>query len=167
VPVGSLDEKYPKFLADDYPIFKYNGYYIMKQEENKKEQKVYLSLYVVLVLILVCFRLWPMWLQTAVWNGFVYSLISYFVTIHLRILLWIVGYHAGVNFWLFPNYFTSFKDPRKILWPIMSVEAREDRFHFGNLIFRTLSAVSIGYVIYQFFSDEKNIKDLKDLNKGI
>jgi hypothetical protein len=29
VQPGSLDEKFPKFLANDIPIFKYNGYYIV------------------------------------------------------------------------------------------------------------------------------------------
>ena len=31
VQPGSLDEKFPQFLADDVPIFKYNGYYIVKR----------------------------------------------------------------------------------------------------------------------------------------
>jgi len=97
----------------------------------------------------------------------VYTLISYFVTIHLRILLWLTGYHLGINFWLFPNYFTSFKDPRKILWPLISVEKRDDQFNIGNLVFRILSAGLITYLVYQFFQDEKNIEDLKDIKGGI
>jgi hypothetical protein len=135
--------------------------------ENKKEQKVYLSFTVFIVLILVCFRLWPYWLQTAVWNGIVYTVIAYFTTIHLRIALWIVFFHFGVNFWLFPSYFTSFKDPRKMLWPVVSFEKRANFFHIGSLIFRAMSAGFIGYLIFQFFQDEKILKDLKVLGGGI
>jgi hypothetical protein len=83
-----------------------------------------------------------------VWNGFVYTVIAYFTTIHIRIALWIVFYHLGINFWLFPSYFTSFKDPRKILWPVISIEKRADCLHLGNLIFRTMSAGFIGYITY-------------------
>lgn len=85
-----------------------------------------MSFTVFLTLILVCFRLWPYWLQNAVWNGFVYTLIAYFVMIYVRIGVWIIFYHIGVNVWIFPSYFTSFKDPRKILWPVISVEKRPD-----------------------------------------
>lgn len=31
VQPGSMDEKYPKFLANDIPLFKYNGYYIVQK----------------------------------------------------------------------------------------------------------------------------------------
>jgi hypothetical protein len=72
-----------------------------------------------------------------------------------------------MDFWLFPNYFTSFKDPRKILWPLVSVKSRDDKFGVGNLVFRTMSVGFIGYMIFQFFQDEKNIEDLKDLKGGI
>jgi hypothetical protein len=102
-----------------------------------------------------------------VWNGLVYTVIAYFTTIHVRIALWIVFYHFGLNLWLFPSYFTSFKDPRKILWPVISIEKRSDCLDLGNLIFRTMSAGLIGYITYQFFQDEKNLKDLKILGGGI
>ena len=72
-----------------------------------------------------------------------------------------------MDFWLFPYYFTSFKDPRKILWPLVSVKSREDKFGVGNLVFRTMSVGFIGYMVFQFFQDEKNIEDLKDMKGGI
>lgn len=37
VAKGSVDDKYPKYLADDLPIFEYGGYYLQVGEENKKQ----------------------------------------------------------------------------------------------------------------------------------
>jgi len=72
-----------------------------------------------------------------------------------------------VNFWLFPNYFTSFKDPRKMLWPLGSLNTRQDQFEIFSLIFRFIQGSFIVYIVYQFFQDEKNLEDLKDLKGGI
>lgn len=33
---GSYDAKYPKYLADDLPLFSYDGLYIEKKIENKE-----------------------------------------------------------------------------------------------------------------------------------
>ena len=62
VAKGSVDDKYPKYLADDLPIFDYGGYYLQVGEENKKQQTVGLGFVVIIVLLLMCFRLWPEWL---------------------------------------------------------------------------------------------------------
>mmetsp|Transcript_11827 Transcript_11827/g.19998 ORF Transcript_11827/g.19998 Transcript_11827/m.19998 type:complete len:320 (+) Transcript_11827:3-962(+) len=167
VQPGTREEKYPEYLGDDIPVFAFDGFYDIAVTEDKGRQKQYLVVTMGFVLSLVLFRLWPEWLQEAFWYSFVYTFVAYIVTIYVRIALWIAAYHAGVDFWLFPNYFVSFTNPYKILFPVAQYERRPDQKHTGSLIFRLTSASLIIYIIVLFFSDEKNVADLKDLGGGL
>lgn len=115
----------------------------------------------------MCFRLWPIWAQQLFWYSFVYTFVAYIATIFVRIGLYLVGFHFGVNFWLFPAYFESFTNPVKILLPVVQISRRPDQFNFGALLFRLTSGSLICYMAYLFASEEKNIEDLKDLGAGL
>jgi translocation protein SEC62 len=111
----------------------------------------------------MCFRLWPLWLKKIIWYISFYLLVFLVVTAILRLILWGILYHFGLEFWLFPNYFIDSNDPRDSFLPVYSFEVREDCFDFKSIIFRIISGSLIVYMAYQFCQDEKNIEDLRDL----
>jgi len=121
---------------------------------------MYLVLLVICVLALMCFRLWPLWLKKGIWYLSFYLLVFLIVTAFVRLILWGILYHVGLEFWLFPNYFIDSNDPRDSFLPIYSFEVREDCTDIRSIVFRLISGSLIGYMVYQFCQDEKNIADL-------
>jgi len=142
------------------------GIYLVIENDSKSNQMFWLAIIVVVVLALMCFRLWPMWLKKGIWYISFYLLIFLAVTAVLRLILWGVLYHFGMEFWLFPNYFIDSNDPRDSFWPIYSFEVREDAADPRSIVFRLASGSLIVYMCYQFCQDEKNIADLKDLTEN-
>lgn len=98
----------------------------------------------------MCFRLWPLWLKKAIWYISFYLLVFLIVTAFVRVILWAMGYHVGLEFWLFPNYFIDSNDPRDSFLPIYSFEVRDDFSDWKSIIFRLISGSLIVYMGYQF-----------------
>jgi len=94
----------------------------------------------------------------------VYTLFAYLGSSVLRIVLWCVFYHIGFDFWFLPNYRQSF-NPRKFMWPLVSMEIRDGAVDIKSIVFRMSSFTLIAYMINEFMSDEKNVQDLKDFAK--
>jgi len=139
------------------------GIYMIIEKEDPNSQKLYLALIVVVVIALMCFRLWPLWLKKVIWYISFYLLVFLVVTAFLRVILWGVLYHFGFEVWLFPNYFIDSNDPRDSFLPVWSYETREDWNDFKSIIFSIVSGSLICYMLYQFCQDEQNILDLQDL----
>lgn len=161
--VGTATEKCPRYVVPDKNPLTDKGIYMVLEKENKQKQSFYLVLIVLAILALMCFRLWPLWLKKAIWYISFYLLVFLIVTAILRLILWGILYHFGLEFWLFPNYFIDSNDPRDSFLPIYSFEVRGDALDFKSIIFRLASGALIVYMGYQFCQDEKNIEDLKDL----
>lgn len=129
---------------------------------------MWLALVVVIIIALMCFRLWPMWLKKGIWYISFYLLVFLIGAAILRVILWGILYHFGLEFWLFPNYFVDSNDPRDSFLPVYSFEIRADFSEIRSIIFRIISGSLIVYMGYQFCQDEKNMKDLEDLaNNGL
>lgn len=109
---------------------------------------MWLGVIVFVILALMCFRLWPMWLKKGIWYISFYLLIFLAVTAVLRLILWCILYHFGMEFWLFPNYFIDSNDPRDSFWPIYSFEIREDAADIRSIVFRLASGSLIVYMCY-------------------
>ena len=109
---------------------------------------MWLGIIAFIILALMCFRLWPMWLKKGIWYISFYLLIFLAVTAVLRLVLWCILYHFGMEFWLFPNYFIDSNDPRDSFWPIHSFEIREDAADARSIIFRLCSGSLIAYMAY-------------------
>jgi len=138
-------------------------YLVIEGEDAKSNQVFWLAIIAFVVLALMCFRLWPMWLKKGIWYVSFYLLVFLAVTAVLRIIIWGILYHFGLEFWLFPNYFIDSNDPRDSFWPIYSFEVRDDISDIKSIVFKLASGSLICYMGYQFCQDEKNIADLKDL----
>jgi len=141
----------------------------MVLEKNEtKTQSMWLAVVIVVVIVLMCFRLWPMWLKKSIWYISFYLLVFLIGAAILRLILWGILYHFGLEFWLFPNYFVDSNDPRDSFLPVYSFEIRTDFADFRSIVFRMISGSLIVYMGYQFCQDEKNMEDLKDLaNNGL
>jgi len=127
---------------------------------TQSTQTLYLVIVAVIILSLMCFRLWPMWLKKGIWYISFYLLVFLIVTAFLRLIIWGILYHFGLEFWLFSNYFIDSNDPRDSFWPLTSFEIRDDQFDPRSMIFRLFSGALIVYMSYQFCQDEKNISDV-------
>ena len=87
---------------------------------------LWLGLVIFIIIALMCFRLWPLWLKKVIWYISFYLLVFLVVTAFLRVIIWGILYHFGLEFWLFPNYFIDSNDPRDSFLPVYSFEVRED-----------------------------------------
>jgi len=158
--------KIPKYVVQsppDQPMSD-KGLYMIIDTTTQGTQTFYLVLIVLGILMLMCFRLWPLWLKKGIWYISFYLLVFLIVTAILRLILWGILYHFGLEFWLFPNYFIDSNDPRDSFLPIYSFEVRDDMFDFRSIIFRIISGTLITYMTFQFCQDEKNWDDLVDLS---
>jgi hypothetical protein len=161
--MGQGSEKIPKYVVPDKAAFNDKGLYMVIEKEDKTTSTIYLVLIVVAIIACMMFRLWPLWLKKAIWYVSFYLLVFLIVTAILRVILWGILYHFGMEFWLFPNYFIDSNDPRDSFWPLHSFEIREDATDIKSIIFRIASGSLIVYMGYQFCQDEKNLEDLRDL----
>lgn len=148
---GLKDEKCPKYVVPEGKnvLMAETGIYMPVEKENNMNV-VYLVGLVVVVIALMCFRLWPLWLKKGIWYLSFYLLVFLIVTAVIRVILWGVLYHFGMEFWLFPNYFIDSNDPRDSFLPFYSFEIREDAADVKSIIFRLASGALIVYMCYQF-----------------
>lgn len=116
------------------------------EADQQRSQTMWLVIIVVVILALMCFRLWPMWLKKGIWYCSFYLLVFLAVTAVLRLILWVLLYHFGFEFWLFPNYFIDSNDPRDSFWPLYSFETRGDFGDLRSIIFRLASGALIVYM---------------------
>jgi len=148
----SPNEKNPKYVNPVQKAFNDKGLYMVLEDkkEEEKSQKMWLALLIVVVIVLMCFRLWPMWLKKGIWYISFYLLVFLIGAAILRVILWGILYHFGLEFWLFPNYFVDSNDPRDSFLPVYSFEVRGDFADFRSIIFRVISGSLIVYMGYQF-----------------
>merc|ERR1712070_13628 len=105
----------------------------------------------------------PLWLKKGVYLLSFYLLVFLVVTAFVRVILWGILWHFGIEFWLFPNYFIDSNDPRDSFWPLYSFEVREDQTSSAAIILRLFSGILLVYLGFQFLQDEKNLEDLAEL----
>ena len=75
----------------------------------------------------------------------------------MRLVLWLILFHFGIDFWLFPNFFIdsvrsmethSLKsDIMDSFKPLISYEKRDDDFKM--IVLRVVSAIALGFFLYQ------------------
>lgn len=146
--VNQGTEKIPKYVVPSKQPMTDKGIYMFVEKEDKQTQGLYLGLIIFAILALMCFRLWPLWLKKAIWYISFYLLVFLIVTAVLRVIMWGILYHFGMEFWLFPNYFIDSNDPRDSFLPITSFEIREDAADIKSIVFRLLSGAFIVYMGY-------------------
>ena len=145
----------------------FDGGYYMRKHNPTSSALVYFSL-----LIAVCvalglglYKLWPIWLQLAVYNFFFFGIGGFFTFLITRVLCWVIGYHFGVNFWIMPNFKSALKDQNKVLSdifrPFVFCHARKDQFAPVAMGVRALSASLMGFGAYYLSQNPETVATIK------
>jgi hypothetical protein len=151
-------DRTPKYVVNfEQGVFNKQGLYSELDHTSKEQTVFWLVLAVIVVVAFMLFRMWPLWLKKAVWYMSFYLLVFLFASAILRVVLWGILYHVGLEFWLFPNFFIDSNDPRDSFWPPTSFAIRDDMFDMKVNVLRFFSACLILYSGYQFCQDEKNL----------
>lgn len=139
----------PRFVIyDDKAVMTKTGLYTAVDNTTTEMTMFWLVLVIFCIIALMCFRLWPIWLKKGIWYISFYLLVFIVVSGILRVILWGILYHFGLEFWLFPNYFVDSNDPRDSFLPIYSFEVREDMFDFKTNVLRVFSGALIVYLCW-------------------
>ena len=104
-----------------------------------------------LVLCLCLLPVWPNWFRQGVFMITLYILVFLFLTVIIRVVVWLAFFHIGIDFWILPNYFRT---------PLFSFEQREDSFDIRMLILRIVSAIVITSGLQELMADPKKIDQL-------
>lgn len=107
------------------------------------------------------FKVWPEWLRLGVWYISWYFLVALIGTAILRVIVWFIIFHIGVDFWIFPNYWADEDSILDSFRPVLSVEKREDIFDWKMLIIRCISAVAILNGCQEFIRDPTKLNDFR------
>ena len=75
-------------------------------------------------------------------------IIAYFFLYFLRILLWVVPYHFGYEFWLLPAYRSAWTPRYYLKAPYSSFEKKKDGLSIGGLVWRSITGAIILLSVY-------------------
>ena len=78
----------------------------------------------------------------------------------VRLIVWFIIFHVGIDFWIFPNYFIDSNNPLDSFIPLLEVSKRDDIFDFRMLILRLASIATIVYGATVFMQEPKSIDDV-------
>lgn len=103
-------EKTPKALSVAKVPVSEGGFYIFNVPKNAGKAYFWLGLMIAIALFFLLFKVWPEWLRIGVWYISFYLLCALIGTAILRVILYVLLFHFGMDFWLFPNYFIDSND---------------------------------------------------------
>jgi len=136
-----------------YQFMSASGFYIFIIKSGGAKQALYLTLGVLLAFFFLLFRVWPEWLRLGVFYVCWYLLVAIVVMAIVRLVVWFVIFHVGIDFWIFPNYFIDSDNILDSFIPFLDVEKREDMFDFRMIILRIASAAALVYGGAEFLKD--------------
>ncbi|UKK02095.2 translocation protein [Theileria orientalis] len=123
------------------------GFYIISYEGSQKWNYLKLSGILFGVLALCMFKAWPLYLKLSMWYISVVLLTFLIVAIVLRLLLFLIMWFGGYDFWLFPNLFDEDLGVVDSFKPLYSLTYRKDNLMM--IACRILCAVLIAVSTYQ------------------
>ena len=81
----------------------------------------------------------------------------------IRLIVWFILFHVGIDFWIFPNYFIDSNNPIDSFFPLLEVTKRDDIFDFRMLLLRLASVAAIVYGTREFLKEPKSIDDFMNI----
>jgi hypothetical protein len=78
----------------------------------------------------------------------------------LRLIIWFVLFHVGIDFWLFPNYFIDSNNPLDSFVPFLEVSKRDDMLDFRMAILRLASVAAIVFGANEWIKSENTMDDV-------
>lgn len=80
----------------------------------------------------------------------------------IRLIVWFILFHVGIDFWIFPNYFIDSNNPLDSFMPLLEVEKREDMFDLRMLVLRIASVAAIVYGVTEFMKEPQTLEDMQN-----
>lgn len=121
---------------------------------------MYLSLACFIILALTFSDFWPEWLQIGLYKS-IMSYVIFFAFFYIfRIVLWIVPYHFGFDFWLFPAYRSAWMPQNYLKAPFVSFDKKKNANSIGSLVWRSMTGSLIIYSLYGIGIHEMELKSV-------
>ena len=166
-------------VSDQYQKFDTatGSYYMVAYEGSKLLQRVVLVLAIVFSLACCMFQIWPLWAKLWSWYGLV--ALSSVMVIHplpnsplcfqtviliVRLVLYILLWFFGIDFWLFPNINDEYCGIVDSFKPLYSIEFRQDELFM--MVSRVVMAVVLAGAVYQV-GQNYTFQDASDMTRGM
>merc|ERR1711915_417934 len=122
------DKKWPDRLYRNPHEKKFNkeGFYIINVDEKDKYLGLKVGILIGGVLFIVMFPAWPFWAKVGLWYSLVLFLFGIIFFIIARLILFLILWTAGVDFWILPNIFDEYIPWNEAFTPVLSVEKNYD-----------------------------------------
>ncbi|EDO08118.1 Translocation protein Sec62 family protein [Babesia bovis T2Bo] len=133
------------------------GFYIISYEGNQRWNYLMLTAMIVGIFSICMFQAWPLALKLAVWYASVVLLSILFTLIILRLILFLLFWFFGYDFWLFPNLFDEDLGVIDSFKPLHSICYRNDATYM--LCCRVLCSI----VLAASINELRKTHDLKDV----
>lgn len=126
----------------------------------KPRGKLALFLFIgfIVAIAFMLFHLWPLWLKIGIWYFSFYTLVVLMGFILLRLIVWLVLFHFGVDFWILPNFFVDSAEIMDSFRPLLSFERRQDDLKM--VLLRICSAVALVFFVIQLAKEPENLDSL-------
>eukprot|EP00375_Theileria_parva_P002281 XP_764959.1 translocation protein sec62 [Theileria parva strain Muguga] len=123
------------------------GFYILSYEGSQKWNYLKLSGIIFGIIAMCMFQAWPLYLKLSMWYISVVLLTFLMASIILRLILFLIMWFCGYDFWLFPNLFDEDLGVVDSFKPLYSFTYRKD--NLTMMACRLLCSILIGVSVYQ------------------
>lgn len=118
--------KYPKKLLEVPPPHhekQFYSFFIYKPQSKMTFIAIGLA---VAIIAIILFPLWPYSVKLAIFNILFYFSASFIGMTILRLIVWVVLFPFGIDFWIFPRLFDEEEGIIDSFIPFLSIERRND-----------------------------------------
>jgi translocation protein SEC62 len=141
--------------AEDY-------FYCIAYEGDPTMQYVLLGVLIVVILMACMFPAWPLWAKLGVWYLATALLALMLFIVVLRIVVFVLFWVVGFDFWIFPNFFDEYAGVLDSFLPFYTFERRLDSWR--ELMVRAVVGAMLAAAIEQI-SHEHSFDDFYDFGK--
>lgn len=137
-------------------------FYVIQYEGNTTLQHMMLGVVILMVLAGCMFPAWPLWAKFGMWylaSGLLGLLL--FITV-FRVIVAIVFWVVGFDFWIFPNFFDEYAGILDSFLPFYTFDRREDQFK--ELCVRAFFGIILACAAHEI-SLEHSFEDFVDFGK--
>lgn len=137
-------------------------FYVIAYEGDRSLQYVLLGALIVFILMACMFPAWPLWAKLGVWYLATALLVLMLAIVVVRILVFVMFWVVGFDFWIFPNFFDEYAGVLDSFLPFYTFDRRLDSWR--ELVVRLVVGVMLAAAIEQI-SHEHSFDDFYDFGK--
>lgn len=139
--------KYPKKLVEVKNSMHTKGFYSWDLPPKSQTKMAVLALgLAIAVIAIILFPLWPYSVKLAIFNVLFYFSASIIIMVIIRMIIYIVLFPLGIDFWIFPNLFDDDAGIIDSFVPLLLINRREDGW--GLFLVRVVMILGAGMYLY-------------------